>query len=259
MVKNKLKTLSPLDKLHNQEHIFKKELSKTFLEYLDSMPSHKRIEQIYSLLYGQNLPILDRGLTLQEKRCLYLAGQGKEIKEAASILGLSQRTIKYHRANIIKKLQVPNITAAVASGFQYNTHRNVDDLILSLNTDQHFQRFTEKFQIIAQALGKVFNINVFLISQNGKIYWANDHMLKSIFIPELHLIQGKHVSIFGDKPWINTKMVIKTRTAKILIEKFANKKYLTIKAPYFKKEFNGVMGLSIEVTHIKTSMLPVEL
>jgi len=50
---------------------------------------------------------------------LYLASQGKEIKETASILGLSQRTIKYHRANIFEKLQVPNITAAVASVFQY--------------------------------------------------------------------------------------------------------------------------------------------
>ncbi|WP_342227981.1 helix-turn-helix transcriptional regulator [Rickettsiella endosymbiont of Rhagonycha lignosa] len=257
MVKNKLRTGPVLNKLHNQEHIFKQELSKTFLEYLDGLPTHKRIEQIQSLLYDRNLPTSDRGLTLQEKRCLYLASQGKEIKEAASILGLSQRTIKYHRANIIKKLQVPNITAAVASSFQYRAHRNVDDL--SLNTYPTFQMFTEKFQIIAQALDKVFNINVFLINQNGKIHWANDHMLKSICIPELHLIQGKHVSIFGDKPWINTKKVIKTRTAKILREEFEDKKYLTIKAPYFKNEFYGVMGLSIEVTNIKKTMLPVEL
>lgn len=131
---------------------------------------------------------------------MYLASQGKELKEAASILGLSERTIKYHRSNIIKKLQVPNITAAVASSFQFSAHRNVDDLSLSLNTDQNFQKFTEKFQIIAQALDKVFNINVFLINQNGKIHWANDHMLKSICIPELYQIQGKHVSIFGDQP-----------------------------------------------------------
>lgn len=259
MLKNKLRTGSVLNKLHSQEHLFKKELSKTFLEYLDGLPTHKRIEQIQSLLYDRNLPTSDRGLTLQEKRCLYLASQGKDIKEAASILGLSQRTIKYHRANIIKKLQVPNITAAVASSFQFTAHRNVDDLSLSLNIDQNFQMYTEKFQIIAQTLDKVFNINVFLIDQNGKIHWANDHMLKSICIPELHLIQGRHVSIFGDQPWINTKKIIKTRTAKILREKFEDKKYLTIKAPYFKNEFYGIMGLSIEVTNIKKTMLPVEL
>ncbi|HEY2567437.1 MAG TPA: helix-turn-helix transcriptional regulator [Candidatus Aquirickettsiella sp.] len=116
MVKNKLRIVSVLNKLHNQEHHFEKELSKTFLEYLDGLPTHKRIEQILSLLYDRNQSTSDRGLTLQEKRCLYLASQEKDIKEAASILGLSQRTIKYHRANIIKKMQVPNITAAFAFG-----------------------------------------------------------------------------------------------------------------------------------------------
>lgn len=67
MVKNKLRTGFVLNKLHNQEHFFKKELSKTFLEYLDSLPNHKRIEQIQSLLYDRNLLASDRRLTLQEK------------------------------------------------------------------------------------------------------------------------------------------------------------------------------------------------
>lgn len=82
MLKNKLRTGSVLNKLHNQEHVFKKELSKTFLEYLDSFPNHKCIEQIQSLLYDRNLLTSDRRLTLQEKRCLYLASQGKEIKDS---------------------------------------------------------------------------------------------------------------------------------------------------------------------------------
>jgi len=64
MVKNKLGTGSFLNKLHNQEHVFKKELAKTFLEYLDSLPTPKRIEQIQSLLYDRNIPTSDRGLTL---------------------------------------------------------------------------------------------------------------------------------------------------------------------------------------------------
>lgn len=106
-----------LNKLHEQEKHYKRELSKTFLEYLDNLPPNKRIEQIESLLYEtehRNLPTLDRRLTFQERKCLHLASQGKEVKETANILGLSQRTIKYHRANIIKKLEVPNLIAAVA-------------------------------------------------------------------------------------------------------------------------------------------------
>lgn len=169
MVKNTLGTGSVLNKLHNQEHVFKKELSKTFLEYLDSLPTRKRIEQIQSLLYDRNIPTSDRGLTLQEKRSLYLASQGKEIKETASILGLSQRTIKYHRANIFKKLQVPNITAAVASVFQYRAHRNVDDLNLNLNIDQSFQISLEN--IINIMLGNVYCLdkNVFAIVCNKNV------------------------------------------------------------------------------------------
>ncbi|TLY48216.1 MAG: hypothetical protein E6K54_02980 [Gammaproteobacteria bacterium] len=103
MVKNNIKSFNILDKLHDQEKKFKKELVKTFLEYLDSLPTHKRLEQMESLLsetQNRNLPTLDRRLTSQERKCLYLASKGKEIKEMALILGLSQRTIKYHCANI---------------------------------------------------------------------------------------------------------------------------------------------------------------
>lgn len=112
-----LKTLTVLNKLREQESKFKRELSKTFLEYLETLPINKRIEQIESILYetsNRNLPTLDRRLTPQERKCLLLASKGKEIKEMASILGLSQRTVKYHRANITKKLEVPNLMAAVA-------------------------------------------------------------------------------------------------------------------------------------------------
>ena len=118
MVKNNISTYSVLCKLHGQENKFKKELSKTFLEYLDTLPTNKRIEQFGNILYeanNRNLPTLDRRLTSQEKKCLLLASKGKEIKEMASILGLSERTIKYLRANIIKKLEVPNLMAAVAA------------------------------------------------------------------------------------------------------------------------------------------------
>lgn len=233
MVKSKLKTVTALNKLYEQEKKFKKELAKTFLKYLDTLPEKKRIDQIESVLYDtnyQNIPTLDRRLTPQEKKCLYLTAKGKEIKQIATMLGLSQRTIKYHRANIIKKLQVPNITTAVATNFQYNM-LDMDNICLSLNADQDFQMFPEKIQVIAKSLDNIFNINLFLIHQNGEIHWTNRHMLKCIQVPELHLIQGKHINIFGDRPWINTKKVVETKKEKILCEKFQDKKFLTIKAP----------------------------
>ncbi len=103
-------------------------ISHRAAEGFNWMPSNKRIEQMESLLYEKeqrNLPTLDRRLTFQERKCLHLASQGKEIKEAANILGLSQRTIKYHRANIIKKLDVPNLMAAIGRGNQYcNTNKD---------------------------------------------------------------------------------------------------------------------------------------
>lgn len=63
----------------------------------------------------KDLSTLDRRLTLQERKCLYLASEGKEIKETARILGLSQRSIKFHQANIIKKLEVPNFDGSSGS------------------------------------------------------------------------------------------------------------------------------------------------
>jgi hypothetical protein len=42
MFKNKILTLTILNKLHKQEKQFKKELAKTFLEYLDVLPINNR-------------------------------------------------------------------------------------------------------------------------------------------------------------------------------------------------------------------------
>ncbi|WP_342146973.1 helix-turn-helix transcriptional regulator [Rickettsiella endosymbiont of Aleochara curtula] len=118
MLKNKLGTFALLHKLYKQEKLFRKELAKTFLDYLETLPINKRIDQIESLLHETKINSIvthDSRLTSQEKKCLFSANKGKEVKEMASILGLSPRTIKYHRANIVKKLEVSNLTAAVAS------------------------------------------------------------------------------------------------------------------------------------------------
>ncbi|MEN9916972.1 MAG: Bacterial regulatory protein luxR family [Pseudomonadota bacterium] len=129
MVKNNIRPFNILEKLHGQEKQLKRELAKTFLKYIDSLSPNKRIEQMELLLYDaqhRNLPTLDRRLTPQERKCLYLASKGKEIKETARILGLSQRTIKFHRANITKKLEVPNLMAAVAISNEINNRLKFD-------------------------------------------------------------------------------------------------------------------------------------
>jgi hypothetical protein len=95
-----------LNKLQEQEKQYKHELSKNFLEYLDNLPLNKRIEQMHSLLYEtehRNLPTLNRRLTFQERKCLHLASQGKEIKETPSILGLSNV-----RLSIIEQILLKN-------------------------------------------------------------------------------------------------------------------------------------------------------
>ncbi len=59
-----------------------------------------------------------------------MASKGKEIKETARIMGLSQRTIKYHRANIVKKLEVPNLMAAVALRAQLQYDQNESSSVI---------------------------------------------------------------------------------------------------------------------------------
>ncbi|WP_342220518.1 helix-turn-helix transcriptional regulator [Rickettsiella endosymbiont of Miltochrista miniata] len=168
---NNIKTVSVLNKLHEQEKHFKRDLAQTFLEYLDSLPTNKRIEQMEAILYERNLPTLDRRLTPQEKKCLFLASQGKEIKEMASLLCLSQRTIKYHRANIIKKLEVANITAAATySSLQYKINDCIDTIYSSLSGIQTNQIFAEN--IIPRIPG-----NVYWLDEQGFGPECNDNVL----------------------------------------------------------------------------------
>lgn len=191
---NNIKTVSILNKLHEQERNFKRDLAKTFLEYLDSLPTNKRIEQMEALLYERNLPTLDRRLTLQESKCLYLASKGKEIKEMANILGLSQRTIKYHRANIIKKLEVDNITAATSSSNRYHNDSYIDNVCLSLHTDQKFQMFPEKIQSMID----IFPYTIFWKDKNSLFRGCNKMFAKLANLNCPEKIVGKSDY---DLPW----------------------------------------------------------
>ena len=53
-------------------------------------------------------PIVVQNLTATENRILQLISEQKNSKEIAAILFVSEKTVKNHRYNIIKKLNLPN-------------------------------------------------------------------------------------------------------------------------------------------------------
>lgn len=52
-------------------------------------------------------------LSLQERRCLVWASQGKSMDEIAVIIGIKRRTVEYHMTNARQKLGAGNLTQAV--------------------------------------------------------------------------------------------------------------------------------------------------
>lgn len=187
-----------LNKLHEQEKNYKRELSKTFLKYLDNLPLNKRIEQMESLLYEteqRDLPTLDRRLSFQERKCLHLASQGKEIKETANILGLSQRTIKYYRANIIKKLDVPNLMAAV--GLRSSCYNTGNEIFSEIPNESYYllsdgQKKPLEINFIKNLI-KLIPGNVFIVDLQGYTLWCNQRILDILRLNSLADYIGKHI------------------------------------------------------------------
>ncbi len=181
MVKNKISSASMLIKLQDQEKQFKKNLAKTFLEYLDILPANKRIQQIESMLGAKNLPTLDRRLTVQEKKCLHLTSLGKDIKETAAILRLSQRTIKYHRANIIKKLNTKNIITAIVSWIH---DKDIFDYDYSASI--YWETFFTKIDLV-----NLLPISVFWKNKHGIYLGCNINFAKALDFDSIKKILGK--------------------------------------------------------------------
>lgn len=63
---------------------------------------------------------IDNPLSQRERQVLELMAMGYVKKEVADQLGLSYRAIALYTENIYKKLQVPNIAAAVAAAYRRN-------------------------------------------------------------------------------------------------------------------------------------------
>lgn len=173
-----------------------------------------------------------------------MASRGKEIKERASILGLSQRTVKYHRANITKKLEAPNLMAAIAAGNQYCYKEN--------------DKFSEIFLNIIEC-------HVYSKNKQGQYLWCNKKMAKIFGLNDQHEIIGKtDYDLYSSelaKPVVTLDKAILKKGDGCQVEEIGidseNKKaiYLSIKTP-IKDDFGNIDGLidvSIDITTKKQS------
>ncbi|MBA2781275.1 helix-turn-helix transcriptional regulator [Billgrantia kenyensis] len=59
-------------------------------------------------------------LSSREKECLFWVSQGKTYWETAIILGVTERTIKFHMSNMAKKLNVANAKQLIAKALAMN-------------------------------------------------------------------------------------------------------------------------------------------
>jgi DNA-binding CsgD family transcriptional regulator len=66
------------------------------------------MEQSKIFILEETIQLGIRGLTKMENRILGLIAQQKKSREIADLLYLSEKTIRNHRYNIKKKLDLPN-------------------------------------------------------------------------------------------------------------------------------------------------------
>lgn len=62
---------------------------------------------------GPSTQLWEDPLTTRERQLLRLIAEGKNSREAASVLGISAKTADTHRANLMRKLQIHSVTELV--------------------------------------------------------------------------------------------------------------------------------------------------
>jgi DNA-binding CsgD family transcriptional regulator len=98
-------------------------LLKTLLPYVDDAFQRVEPESAHSLeatsgdKAGCNAAGIN-SLTAREKEVLYWTAQGKGCWETGHIVGISERTVKFHLQNVYRKLNVVNRAQAVARAAQ---------------------------------------------------------------------------------------------------------------------------------------------
>lgn len=235
-------TFTVLNKLHEQETKFKRELAKNFLEYLDSLPINKRIEQFETILYERthtSLATVERRLTPQEKKCIFLASKGKVVKEMASILSLSQRTIKYHKANITKKLEVPNFMAAVALVMQLQSVQN-ENLTSQIIPASIYWKDRDGFYLgnnnYAKNLMKCSGLEAEVIGKTDYDLFSKE-VADNFKKTDLKVLSGENLIV--------EEVTILPNYIKMI--------QLSSKMPLFDKNKNivGISGISLDITKLK--------
>jgi len=104
---------------------------------------------------------------------------------------------------------------------------------------------------ITNALDAVFPANLFLVSETGKIRWANQRLLECSGFSNIKAIKGKHVSLFGEQEWRRTQRVAASQQTETAYENHQGKDFITLKTPFTQGGFRGVIGLSFDITALK--------
>lgn len=71
-------------------------------------------EAVQHVLSSESLLGQSINLTEREQECLLWSAEGRTIRETASVLGITERTVVYHLQNAVKKLRAVNRCQAIA-------------------------------------------------------------------------------------------------------------------------------------------------
>jgi DNA-binding NarL/FixJ family response regulator len=103
-------------------YVLKSDASESLIAAVDSLGQHKPFltTAIAEFVLDDHVrrgdtsgDLAPTALTPREREIVQLVAEGKSSKEAASMLGLSVKTVEAHRSNIMKKLRVRSISDLV--------------------------------------------------------------------------------------------------------------------------------------------------
>jgi DNA-binding CsgD family transcriptional regulator len=110
-------------KLSPEKDKLYKVAAKSYLYYLGNKnPTLKQLTNMKDLLFNVWLRwevVFDQRLTDREKECLFHASHGKNAKEIACLLKVTESTVRAHQKAILSKLICRNLNQAVSIGIKY--------------------------------------------------------------------------------------------------------------------------------------------
>jgi DNA-binding CsgD family transcriptional regulator len=234
--------------MDNKKTNFKKELAKNFIKHFEKLSYSKKIDEIETIIYETKFKNLTphRHLTLQEKKCIFLAGKGKSIKETAKILQLSYHTVQEYRASAIKKLGASNITAAAVLGIKYKKDKIFEDTSTSI-TDNLFD---------------ILPACIYWKDLNGTFIGHNSFTLQKMRIFGLStLVVGKTdydlfpkvADIYRKNDFeVIRKKIVLAREEPLILANNRQIKQLSIKKPLLDNNtIVGIIGITIDISKVE--------